>query len=52
MPAISTIPPALSLIGPYTSMADPVAMVLNIPRASTAMPYVHGLKVKTNIYAS
>jgi len=26
--------------------------VLNIPRASTAMPFVHGLKVKTNINAS
>ena len=37
MPAISAIPPTLSLIGPYASMANPVAIVLSMPKATTAI---------------
>ncbi|RWW08628.1 hypothetical protein BHE74_00020861 [Ensete ventricosum] len=40
IPAISAIPPALSLMGPYASMERPVAIVLSIPRAATAIPYM------------
>lgn len=40
MPAISAIPPALSLMGPYASMARPVDRVVSIPRAARAMPSI------------
>jgi len=40
MSAISAIPPALSLMGPYASITNLVAMVLDIPRGVTAIPYI------------
>ena len=40
MPALSAIPSTLSLIGPYASMANPVAIVLSMPKATTAIPYM------------
>ena len=40
MPTISAIPSKFSLIGPYASMANPVAIVLIMPKAATAIPYM------------
>ena len=40
MPAILAIPPALSLIGSYASMANPVAILLSMPKFATAIPYM------------
>jgi len=45
MSAISATPPALSLMGPYASITNLVAMVLDIPRAVTTIPYI-GAKEK------
>lgn len=36
--AISAIPPALSEIGPYPSIANPIGRFDNIPRAARAIP--------------
>lgn len=42
---ISAIPPALSLIGPYASMANEIARFESIPIAPSAIPkYVKSLK--------
>jgi len=38
--AISVIPPALSEIGPYPSIANPTAKVDNIPKAPKATPNI------------
>merc|ERR1719163_135356 len=37
---ISAMPPALSAIGPYTSIARHVASVPNMPSAAVATPYM------------
>jgi hypothetical protein len=39
-------------MGPYASMANPVAIVLSIPRAATATPYIAAKLKLTKILAA
>merc|ERR1719487_1260623 len=48
-PAISAIPPALSEIGPYTSMVRAQTRVPSMPRADKAMPYIPATTCETQI---
>lgn len=45
---ISAIPPALSLTGPYASIANPTANVDNIPKAANAIPNIPNKECATN----
>lgn len=46
---ISAIPPALSEIGPYPSIVNPIERVESIPRAARAIPYISAYENDTNI---
>ena len=49
--AISAIPPALSEMGPYTSMVRAQTKVPSMPRAARAMPYMPAITCETQIVA-
>lgn len=46
---ISAIPPALSAIGPYPSIVNPIERVDNIPSAASEIPYMSAYENETKI---